>query len=299
MTPLTTNHSPMPKATPGLTTAPVVKNRVMKHRQGMVPRSKISEAPYNPRVITDESQRKLASSLVDPEIGLVESLVWNERTGNLVGGHQRLGIMDAVHEGENYEVPVDIIDVDEATEKKINLMLNNHGLQGTWDVPSLETMFRDQDVDPFAVGFEVMDLVNLFPTDVVKEFIEKFIPDDEPAVVGLPGETNAESLANTADEIAEIKDARKAHKDADGEALRADHMMVVVFNSAEDASRASVLLRLPPDEQFFLADRFFEATRKFGPAYYTAMATVAGSVPPADTGAGVLDDGGLANGPTT
>jgi ParB-like chromosome segregation protein Spo0J len=52
---------------------------------------KINPAPYNPRVDLkpgDEEYEKLKRSI--EEFGYVEPLVWNEQTGNLVGGHQRI-----------------------------------------------------------------------------------------------------------------------------------------------------------------------------------------------------------------
>lgn len=55
----------------------------------------INPAPYNPRVDlqpSDPEYQKLKRSI--KEFGFVEPLVWNEHTGNLVGGHQRFKIID-------------------------------------------------------------------------------------------------------------------------------------------------------------------------------------------------------------
>lgn len=55
-----------------------------------IERARINPAPYNPRVRLEPGEpeyERLRKNIV--EIGLVEPLVWNERTGNLVGGHQR------------------------------------------------------------------------------------------------------------------------------------------------------------------------------------------------------------------
>src|SRR5690606_22852641 len=57
-------------------------------------RQEIKNAPYNPRVITDEEKKNLRRLI--KKHGIVETLVWNIRTGNLVGGHQRLNILDAL-----------------------------------------------------------------------------------------------------------------------------------------------------------------------------------------------------------
>ncbi len=54
----------------------------------------INLAVYNPRKDLqpgDADYEKLKKSIL--EFDMVEPLVWNKRTGNLVGGHQRLKIL--------------------------------------------------------------------------------------------------------------------------------------------------------------------------------------------------------------
>ncbi len=54
----------------------------------------INPAPYNPRKKLkpgDPQHEALAAGL--EEFGLVEALIWNKRSGNLVGGHQRFEML--------------------------------------------------------------------------------------------------------------------------------------------------------------------------------------------------------------
>jgi hypothetical protein len=53
---------------------------------------KLEPAPYNPREISSEASGRLSHSI--GEFGLVEPIVWNERTGHVVGGHQRLKVLE-------------------------------------------------------------------------------------------------------------------------------------------------------------------------------------------------------------
>lgn len=53
-----------------------------------LPIQKINPAAYNPRRISDEALSGLKESI--KKFGFVEPLVINTKTGNLVGGHQRL-----------------------------------------------------------------------------------------------------------------------------------------------------------------------------------------------------------------
>ena len=68
--------------------------------------SRVNAAAYNPRKDLrpeDPEYKKLLRSI--DEFGFVEPLIWNRRTSNLVGGHQRLkillakGIKEARNEG--------------------------------------------------------------------------------------------------------------------------------------------------------------------------------------------------------
>ena len=77
---------------------------------------KINPAPYNPRKDLqpgDSDYESLKKSM--DTFGLVEPLVWNKRSGNLVGGHQRLKIL--ITAGFK-EAEVSIVDLDLAQEKE-------------------------------------------------------------------------------------------------------------------------------------------------------------------------------------
>jgi len=121
-------------------------------------RSEIRPAAYNPRKISIEAKRKLALSL--NEFDLVEPLVWNRQTGNLVGGHQRLYILDEKN-GTDYEVEVSIVDLPPAKEKALNVALNNQLMAGEWDFPKLNDLIVEIDTGEFDIeitGFNYGEL---------------------------------------------------------------------------------------------------------------------------------------------
>jgi len=114
----------------------------------------INPAPYNPRVDLrpgDPRYDKLRRSL--DEFGLVEPLVWNQRTGNLVGGHQRLKVLI---ETGHAEAPVVVVDLPEDKEKALNVALNKIG--GDWDETKLAELLSEltetPDFDIDITGFE-------------------------------------------------------------------------------------------------------------------------------------------------
>ena len=82
-------------------------------------RSQIQNAPYNPRRIGAKERGELKKKL--RQVGLVETLVWNKRSGNLVSGHQRLSILDDLEGGRDYSLTMAVVDFDDITEKEINV----------------------------------------------------------------------------------------------------------------------------------------------------------------------------------
>lgn len=124
----------------------------------------INPALYNPRKDLkpgDPEYEKLRKSIT--EFDMVEPLVWNKRTGNLVGGHQRLKILQEIGASE---VDVSVVDLDSSKEKALNLALNK--IQGDWDLPKLKDLLEELDTGEFDIeitGFddkEIEDLMTQF-----------------------------------------------------------------------------------------------------------------------------------------
>lgn len=127
----------------------------------------IKNAPYNPRVMDTHSRKKLRDGI--KRIGLVQPLVWNRRTGNLIAGHQRLAVLDDLERNKNYRLTVAVCDMDEKTEKETNVFLNNPSVMGEFDYEMLENMITNMDVDPINMGFDPAELSVLFEKDVLEE----------------------------------------------------------------------------------------------------------------------------------
>lgn len=136
----------------------------------VLPRSMIKNAPYNPRKITEAALKKLRDNI--KRVGLIEPPIWNRRTGNLVGGHQRLRAMDTINRSPNYDVTVVVVDMDEKTEKEQNIFLNNPTAQGEWDAESLEQLFKVDQLDPGNTGFSDGDVLSMFGIGAIDQNIE-------------------------------------------------------------------------------------------------------------------------------
>ena len=90
-------------------------SKYQKFEVEVISRGEIHGADYNPRVISEDARKRLKRMLA--KHGLVQPLVWNRRTGNLVSGHQRLSQLDQLERSQDYDLQVSVVDVDEREEK--------------------------------------------------------------------------------------------------------------------------------------------------------------------------------------
>jgi len=118
--------------------------------------SELKPAPYNPRKIDKETLEKLKQSIQN--FGYVEPLVWNKRTKRIVGGNQRLRVLQELGVEE---VEVVVVDLDEDREKLLNLALNK--ITGEWDFLKLAELFESlKDLENVELsGFEISEIEDL------------------------------------------------------------------------------------------------------------------------------------------
>ena len=141
-----------------------------------IPIDKINIAAYNPRKDLkpgDPEYEKLKKSILT--FDLVEPLVWNKRSGNLVGGHQRLKVLKELGQTE---VEVSVVDLPDNKEKALNLALNK--ISGEWDLPRLKDILEELDtgdIDIEITGFDVKEIEDLLTQFHVPE--EGLTDDDE------------------------------------------------------------------------------------------------------------------------
>ena len=121
---------------------------------------RISPSKYNPRKDLQPGDPEYESLRRSVERwDLVEPLVWNERSGNLVGGHQRLKILRARGDAE---VDVSVVDLGPDDEAALNVALNK--ISGEWDIPKLSDLLSELDANGFdatLTGFDLKELEGL------------------------------------------------------------------------------------------------------------------------------------------
>ncbi len=120
-----------------------------------MPIDKLKPAKYNPRKDLkpgDPAYEKIKRSLHD--FGYVDPIVWNEVTGNIVGGHQRYKVLKA--EGA-HEVDCVVVHIENpADEKALNIALNK--ATGDWEPVALAELLQDLQLSGYDLGRQALML---------------------------------------------------------------------------------------------------------------------------------------------
>jgi len=101
--------------------------------------SDLKAAPYNPRTSNKKQEKNLKESL--SKFGLVEPIIFNQRTGYIVGGHFRVRELKKL----GYKsVDCVIVDLSEEDERELNIRLNAN--TGGWDFELLANEWIVEDL---------------------------------------------------------------------------------------------------------------------------------------------------------
>lgn len=123
--------------------------------------SELLPADYNPRKDlkpSDPEYEKLKRSI--EQFGYVDPVIWNKRTGRIVGGHQRLKVLK---DCGVTDLECVVVDLSEEKEKALNIALNK--ISGDWDKEKLALLITDlqgTDLDVSLTGFDAAEIDDLF-----------------------------------------------------------------------------------------------------------------------------------------
>ena len=181
-------------------------------------------SPYNPRRISDAAKKKLCDNI--KRVGLLDTIVVNKRTMNIVSGHQRVAILDTLERKKDYAITVALVDLSEKEEMEQNLFFNNAKAMGEFDSSLLAELFETTDIEVDYTGFELPDLgllgveIDMAPDDDE----DGQMTDDDKELLQLGGRIYDDS-----------NDLRKAIKEysTKGDAQVIDVNVVLTFGSTE------------------------------------------------------------------
>ena len=206
---------------------------------------KLKPAKYNPRKDLkpgDPAYEKIKRSLHD--FGYVDPVIWNEVTGNIVGGHQRYKVLKA--EGVT-EIDCVVVHIENPQdEKALNIALNK--AVGEWEPKALADLVQDLQLSGYdvgATGFDAAEVDDLFSKvhdknvkdddcDIDPESMQPFVQPGDVWTLGRHRMVCGDST--NADDVALLMDGLKAnlvvtdppynvaYESADGKSIQNDSM---------------------------------------------------------------------------
>ncbi|MEG1693454.1 MAG: DNA methylase [Bacteroidales bacterium] len=225
-------------------------NKYFKSETKVLFRSEIHPAEYNPRKITENAKKELKKSI--KKFGVVGGMVVNSFTNNtLVSGHQKLVILDEMNKypENDYQLKVEIVDVDEKTEKELNIFFNNSSAQGEWDFDALRELIPD--IDYKSAGLTEEDL-NIIGVDFLLQ------TEGEESIASALNEVAAPQRAEKEAKIAHNKEVKEqVRQQAQERAENLDAYVTLSFDTYD--VKASFMKRFGYDERDkFLKGEVFE-----------------------------------------
>ncbi len=223
-----------------------------------IQRSQINFASYNPRRLSDTAKKKLKANL--KRIGLAGGIVWNETTGNLVSGHQRLSIIDEIekynpdtHEND-YPIRVEVLQLSDKEEKEQNIFFNSTTAQGEFDNDLLVALIPEIDYD--LAGLDEAD-INVLIADVPVFDIADYNQAVKDDFRNLEQITDEERLARKE----AVKQAKQATKDNLSEEVMGDPYITLSFYDYESKlyfmevlknkiEEAKIIYSVRPDDKY-------------------------------------------------
>lgn len=221
----------------------MAKSKYQAYDTETISRDMIKNAPYNPRIMDEKAKKRLRKNIA--KHGLVAALTWNKRTGNLVGGHQRLEQLDALEKTKDYDLTVCVVDVDEREEAALNVQLNNPSMQGEWDLDKLANMTEEFDLDLSEdLAFTETDIDFMFEGD--DRFSQLFETEEGEKMRG---------------DLEKVKAARKQSVDNLKDRNNINWYTVIVFENETDRDAFMKEISIPKYEKYVTEDQVRRITR--------------------------------------
>lgn len=215
----------------------MARSKYQSYDTETISRSQIKNAPYNPRIMDEKAKKRLRKNIA--KHGLVAALTWNKRTGNLVGGHQRLEQLDALEKNKDYDLTVCVVDVDEREEAALNVQLNNPSMQGEWDLDKLANMTEEFELDlSDDLGFTESDIDFMFEGD--DRFSQLFETEEGEKMRG---------------DLQKVKEARKQSVENLKDRNNINWYTVIVFENEEERNAFMKEISIPKYEQYITEDQ--------------------------------------------
>lgn len=143
------------------------KNRITG--SGLVRAAELIENPLNARRHSKEQAAVMHGAL--NELGWIQEVIVNQRTGRLIDGHLRLSL--ALRQGNDTPVPVKYVDLDENEERLALLTLDPISAMAETDNAALEALLQDVNTGEAALQEFLADLVAIDEQERIDRTLEE------------------------------------------------------------------------------------------------------------------------------
>lgn len=243
-------------------------NKYFNSKSVEVNRSQINPASYNPRSISEEGRKHLKRSI--KRYGVVGGIVVNESTGyTIVGGHQKVSVLDELNKynestkENDYKLRVELINVDEKTEKSLNVALNNPNIGGQWDYDKMRELIPD--IDYKDAGLTEADL-NMIGVDFLLQTqeendlagaLEEMMSPVTEQRESEKAQKQAEKQMEREAKIQHMKDVKsQVQEQAQKTAQDMDAYLMLSFDTFEAKSEFCQRFGINPYDKFFKGETF-------------------------------------------
>jgi len=223
-------------------------------------RSEIKNAPYNPRKINDKQRSGLKRNL--KKMGLMFPLVWNEQTGNIVSGHQRIDICDELNGSQDYTLTMSVVNLTLKEEMQQNVFMNSTTYQGEFDLLKLKDIITGENLDYKDCGLDEYDLsvINIDPKDI-KIFgnEQKDVPETEAsaeAETEEEGEDDELTFEERKENVKQLKkEIQKSYENTE-QSKNVDSYIIMSFSNQENKEAFCKRFDIPFAETIYKGEVF-------------------------------------------
>lgn len=141
-------------------------SKIVGHRR--VPASELMANPWNHRTHPEKQRRVVAASI--EELGFVKSVLWNEVTGHIVDGHER--VSQALSVGPDTLVDIEVVRLTPEEERKALLLLDASSELAEVDALQLDSLVADCSFD--------LDALNDLASEMLAD-VRPPAPEEAPA----------------------------------------------------------------------------------------------------------------------
>ena len=235
-------------------------NKYFKSDTVEIMRSQIRLANYNPRIIDEDGKRQLKRSI--KKYGIVGGIVVNSATDNtIVGGHQKISILDELNKypEKDYSLKVEIISVDEKTEKELNITLNNPNVGGQWDYDKMRELIPDIDYKSAGLTENDLDIIGvdyILKTEGENDIAEELNKLNKP-VQDLHNEELRERQSERAEKVQHMKDVKAQVKENSQKTVEdMDAYIMLSFDTYQSKVDFMNRFGYRPDDKFIKGEVF-------------------------------------------